>query len=85
MTPKRESVYIGRGYEFSRVAPGLILVRHPRYGQQIWSLARLTKRRLGDACAACNRPVGPKAYRPLTNLGNRMMRICLECAQEPVG
>jgi hypothetical protein len=57
-------------------AEGILLIRHPAYGMQIWSLCRMTKKHKDDKCVICGLNVGEQAYRPLTNKGNRMLRIC---------
>lgn len=57
-------------------SPGLMFTDHPDYGQQMWTLAKLTKKHIHDKCAICGLDVGTHAYRPITNLGNRMLRIC---------
>jgi hypothetical protein len=54
---------------------GLMLTDSPGRGRQIWSLCKLKSRK--DApCAICGASVGDEAYRPVTNLDNRMDRIC---------
>lgn len=60
----------------AHLAPGLIVTSHWRYGNQLWSLSKMTKKHLGDECVICGQPVGAKAFRPVTNLSNRMMRMC---------
>lgn len=52
-----------------------MLTEHPRYGQQLWVLVKLRARK-NDDCAVCRVGFGTHAYRPLTNSGNRMIRIC---------
>ena len=61
------------------VSGGLIRTSHPKYGEQVWTLVKLTKKHKGDACAICEETIGDIAYRPLTNLGNRYRRICQQC------
>ena len=55
---------------------GLMLTYHPRYGQQLWALARTTKVHMNDECVICELPVQRVSFRPMTNKGNRMERIC---------
>lgn len=55
---------------------GILFTEHPEYGPQVWSLVKLRTRK-GDRCAICGLRVGEQAYRPVTNRGNRMMRICI--------
>lgn len=56
---------------------GLMLISHPKYGEQIWALARLTTKHKNDPCAMCGQSIGVgKAFRPVTNLANRYERIC---------
>ncbi len=57
---------------------GLLLTEHPVHGRQVWTLVKLKTRR-GANCARCHRPLGPSAYRPVTNRNNRMERICERC------
>ncbi len=54
--------------------PGLMLTRS-RFGRQLWALAKLRQHKTSK-CAMCDGPLGAEAYRPMTNLGNRMERIC---------
>ncbi len=55
-----------------------------RYGEQIWSLVNLTKKKIGMDCAICSGTLKKTGYRPITNLGNRMDRICPRCLQFPI-
>jgi len=57
----------------------LVVLESDKFKVQMWGLSRLTKRHRGDSCAICEENVGDKAYRPATNLGNRMERICVNC------
>ena len=55
---------------------GLMLTMHPRWGRQLWALARLTVKRMNDNCAICELPLQRVSFRPMTNKGNRYKRIC---------
>jgi len=64
-------------YEITAIMSSkLIGTYHSDFGNQLWSLAKLTKKHKGDPCALCGRSVGDVAFRPITNLGNRSVRIC---------
>lgn len=65
-----------------KIDEGLYLLRHPRWGQQIWELSKLTKKKLKQSCSQCRENLTLYSYRPLTNGGNRMERICERCLQE---
>jgi len=54
-----------------------LMLTSSEYGRQIWAVSKLTRKHNGDKCTVCGQPVGEYAYRPITNLSNRMMRICL--------
>ncbi len=60
----------------------IVVLESENYGVQIWSLSNLTKKHKGSSCHICGKIVGDKAYRPATNLGNRMERICINCIKE---
>jgi hypothetical protein len=68
---------------FVRKAEGLLLMQHPRYGQQLWTLGRYIgrKKRKPKSCAGCGKLLEKKeeVWRPITNVSNRMDRICLTC------
>ncbi len=51
------------------------------YGTQVWGIANMTKKKIGMPCWECRKPIGKKAYRPITNKSNRMDRICLKCIE----
>lgn len=55
----------------------IIITTHPEYHRQIWAGARMTIRHKNDTCILCGKVVGKRALRPITNLSNRMYRICL--------
>lgn len=56
---------------------GLMRTRHPRWGEQVWALAKLRSHK-SDDCAICSLSVGSdEAFRPIGNAGNRMERICV--------
>lgn len=59
-----------------RVSDELLKTECTQYGIQLWSLGRLTKNKQGKACYLCELPLRGVAYRPITNLSNRMKRIC---------
>jgi len=72
------TIYIDRYYKILEYpSDELMLIDHPRWGKQLWMLANLTKKYQARTCILCGEALGKKAYRPLTNLGNRMERICL--------
>lgn len=54
-------------------------------GQQLFSFGRLTKKKREENCTTCRinfcelGDVGKKAWRPITNKGNRMERMCVNC------
>jgi len=57
----------------------LLGIEHPHWGRQMWTRCYLRK---PHACAVCGRHllVGlTPVYRPITNKGNRMERICTPC------
>lgn len=54
---------------------GLLVTSHPHYERQLWGLVKLRGKQ-GCPCAMCAHDVGTHAYRPITNKGNRMDRIC---------
>lgn len=62
------------GYKIIRAEEGVIFTVS-KYGRQVWSLARLRSRK-DNKCAVCGKPLGDKAYMPMSNAGNRMERIC---------
>jgi len=73
-------------YTIVRREKGLLFVRHPKYGQQVWTLSTkaLTFKYRERGCALCRRRLGFKrAYHPITNMGNRMHRICEGCGEKP--
>lgn len=64
-------------YEVVKIlSDGVVAINHERYGRQLWSKSKLTKRHKNDACAICGLSVGDTAFRPVTNKGNRYERIC---------
>jgi len=56
----------------------LIGIIDEKYGKQLWVLIKLRK---PHKCQNCedNLKIGDYAWRPLTNLSNRMERLCLQC------
>lgn len=75
----------GNMYEIVRYEDALLFVYHPRWGQQLWALGQ-RKVLKKHSCVLCGRAVekGSDAmYRPMTNRGNRMERICRPCGEEP--
>lgn len=63
-----------------RLGPKLVALAHPRYGQQLWVMSVSRK---PWSCTCCRGPIskGLDCWRPLTNLYNRMKRICPICLQ----
>lgn len=60
---------------------GIAIIRSAEYGFQVWALGS-TNVRKDHICVLCVRRVKAgteKMYRPLTNRGNRMDRICEKC------
>lgn len=62
-------------------ADQVLFTRHAVFARQVWMLGRMTKRKRGTPCAQCGGAIGAKAYIPITNLGNRMVRICEQCGE----
>lgn len=54
----------------------LIRSKCEKYGTQLWTLGRLTRKKQLKKCYLCGETLGIKAYIPITNLSNRMKRIC---------
>jgi len=72
-------------YTLARKGEGLLFVRHPRYGKQLWTLSirPVTRKYWDRLCTMCGQRLGyHRAYRPITNLGNRMHRICKACGEK---
>lgn len=69
----REAIRLGQ-----RLADGLYGLISLRDGEQLWSIAKLRK---STNCAICDMPMlrGSMGYRPITNAGNRMCRLCQTC------
>lgn len=59
--------------------PNMLVTEHPEYGTQVWCCGRITYKHSSDACRICSSAVGSEGYRPVTNLSNRMYRICKGC------
>lgn len=60
---------------------GLIIVYSSRYRDQMWYLTE-QKVRKDHKCQICRKEIlrgKDKAYSPLSNLSNRMDRICFSC------
>lgn len=52
------------------------------HGTQMWAECTIRK---DKQCVLCGCDLKKeKAYRPITNRGNRMERICLECIQKMI-
>lgn len=67
-------------YRFGkRLSDGLVGLSHVLYGEQLWSLGKIRKSL--RECKDCGEPlpIGAVAFRPLTNVGNRMERLCVGC------
>jgi len=62
----------------TRLNDEVIGVASLRYGSQLWTLAKL-RRRKGEPCVLCGTKVKRYAFRPITNKGNRGRRICQSC------
>ena len=58
-----------------------LVVLDTNYSNQVWSKSNITKKKIGQPCWECRRPIGKEAYRPTTNKSNRMERICLNCIE----
>ena len=65
-------------YKINKVEDGLLVTTHSTYGTQLWSQANLTKKYQDKFCVICEKRLGKIAYSPITNKGNRMVRICNE-------
>lgn len=52
---------------------GIIVTDHNEFGRQVWEKRKARK---PHKCVICGGDVGGEGYRPVTNLGNRMDRIC---------
>jgi len=68
------------GFDYSIIGypgAGMMLTDHPKYGRQLWVSVKLRVHK-NDKCAICDQELGKEAYRPMTNLGNRYARICME-------
>lgn len=65
----------------TRLSPGLVVVRHPRYGRQMWALAPL---RQPAVCHVTGRTLAVRemAWRPMSNRGNRPHRLAREVLEE---
>ncbi len=70
-------------YEVKQIlSPELINLYSLEYGNQMWGVCNLTKKKIGKKCASCKSSLVKKAYRPITNKSNRMDRICIQCIEE---
>ena len=69
-------------YKIIDEASGIIVTQHWQFGTQVWTLSKMTRKYQNDECAICNIVIGKKAYRPITNLSNRMKRICISHGQD---
>ncbi len=71
-----------REYKIIRyVAEGILRVLSTYDGLQLWVLTNTAVRK-DHKCVMCDRAIlkgKEKAYLPITNLGNRMDRICEQC------
>jgi len=62
---------------------GILLILSSYEGKQLWVLSEQTVRK-NHECKICSRTISKgkdRAYRPITNLNNRMDRICSECGK----
>jgi len=67
----------------------LVSLRSSNYGDQVWFLCTLRGHRRSarpHQCAVCKQVLakGSRAWRPITNAGNRMERICPDCMGEAI-
>lgn len=69
-------------YKITVQAAGLITTvdNSGKLPVQLWSKVRL-RRHQTSRCSNCNSVLADWGYRPVTNLRNRMERICLTCAE----
>ena len=71
-----------REYKIARyVADGILRVLSTHEGIQLWVLTNTVVRK-DHKCALCEKTIlkgKERAYLPITNLNNRMDRICPEC------
>jgi len=66
------------------LSAGLIRIFSLTYGAQFWALTNQMVRK-NHNCSICGKTIYKGkdwAFRPVTNLGNRMERICLKCGTE---
>ncbi len=59
----------------------LIALDSIHYGQQLWCLANITKKKIDTPCSMCEGKLSKKSYRNLTNAYNRGDRICVNCVK----
>lgn len=59
------------------LSTGLVGMYHTKFGQQLWSQCKLRKH---TTCIVTGQKLKPgdMAFSPITNLGNRMLRISRE-------
>lgn len=62
------------------LAEGVLRVDSGTYGLQLWTRCKLRK---SKKCGSCGQQIGVRdqAYRPITNAGNRMDRLCVPCSR----
>ncbi|KKM06115.1 hypothetical protein LCGC14_1747350 [marine sediment metagenome] len=73
-------------YEVKKIlSPEIVGLSSIEYGEQLWAVSNLTKKKIGKGCAICSSELGKKAYRPTTNKSNRMDRICIPCIEKLKG
>jgi len=77
-----------REYKIARyVAKGILRVLSTYEGIQLWVLTNQPVRK-NHKCVLCEKTISKgeeRAYLPITNLNNRMDRICVECGKEKSG
>lgn len=56
----------------------LLVTYHPIYGRQLWAVNPIHKASRDNPCAVCRRPIGDKAFKPVSETVNRFERICLQ-------
>lgn len=77
---------MGEFYRVLRlVRTGLVLVKHPAYGEQNWRLGKV--RGNTRVCANCDDMLvdGTPCWRPNTHAGNRTDRLCVVCVPKLLG
>ena len=84
MVDTEQSMTNRAGYRIVEHLGELLGIWSRAYGKQLWAEARMTRVHRGDECAICGDSVGGRAYRPSSNLSNRMQRICMKHKNDPL-